>query len=629
MSTAESPVLNDNSALEQLAAEPDRRLFPLLGRADAMLPLVVVLSFLPALYALANRTLTEPGAWQGLLSLECLAARDLSEFVDPAGSDPAQPLRFQAPLMNWLTAFSMWLFGVGQTAGLVAPAYFCTAGLVVAAYVFARRLGGEQLGLMSAVLLAFNPRILQGAQEPLPQSAAVLFATLALAGMIAHWQKSSAVASYRLLLAGIALGMCLLAGGIVAPVIVLVVFFHVLLWKAVVWRRSGLRLVWDRSRLSRRTALRSAAVFAATGFAVGGWHLMFMGTRYGAEFWRGWAAAGTEPSPLSEQPLVRASLAEVALDLSRLALPLSGLALVGLFGIVRDLRHDDEDPGKRHRGLLVIWVGIALCAWIICPGARRPGSPTVQVWETLLAVSLVISAAAGFLEIAERRIGYLASAAAMILPLANAALLFDRASAEPARTGRWFTLWGAQFSLGGALALAILAVGAVAVVRLIAARAARRAALMTTLLLATVFANCLWGALAVRRTSGADRQLAEIRAGLAPLKSVESCTFVSLSAPEEQQRLHPPAQLAFVVRSLWPAAEMSYAGSWEEASPTRRANSEPNGNGVSVLIAWFPRGRNRPAAPAGALTTLAPAFLYRSFEVVAYSFREQSPKPGP
>ena len=36
-------------------------------------------------------------------------------------------------------------------------------------------------------------------------------AVLALAGAVAHWQKSSSLASVQLLLGGIALGLCLLA----------------------------------------------------------------------------------------------------------------------------------------------------------------------------------------------------------------------------------------------------------------------------------------------------------------------------------------------------------------------------------------------------------------------------------
>src|SRR5262245_32976872 len=157
--TTLSPATIDDKTIGQLAAEPERPVIPLLNQAEAMVPLVVVLAFLPALYALNYRTLTEPGAWEGLISLRCLEAANLAEFVDPAALDPQNPYRFHPPLTNWLTAAGMSLAGVENDAGRLAAAYLCTGGLVLAGYVLARRFGGEALGLITAGLLAFHPRI--------------------------------------------------------------------------------------------------------------------------------------------------------------------------------------------------------------------------------------------------------------------------------------------------------------------------------------------------------------------------------------------------------------------------------------------------------------------------------------
>ena len=43
--------------------------------------------------------------------------------------------------------------------------------------------------------------------------------------------------------------------------------------------------------------------------------------------------------------------------------------------------------------------------------------------------------------------------------------------------------------------------------------------------------NCLWGAVAVRRTNAGDRELDDLRAGLSKLTQVDRCTFVALSSP--------------------------------------------------------------------------------------------------
>ena len=253
------PAAIDDGTLRRLAREPARPLFPLLAKAEAMVPLVVVFAFLPALYAVENRTLSETGAWEGLIGLRCFAAANFSDLVDPAVLAPGNPLRYEPPLASWLTALSMTAFGVRQAAGLVAPAYLCTAGLIVAGYILGRRLGGEALGLVTAMLLAFNPQVLAGAQEPVPQSAGCLFAVLALAGAVAHWQKSSAVMSYQLLLGGIALGLCLLTAGPMAAAIVVIILIYAVWWKLDARFRNHAEITRDRSQFHRRTAFRSNA----------------------------------------------------------------------------------------------------------------------------------------------------------------------------------------------------------------------------------------------------------------------------------------------------------------------------------------------------------------------------------
>ena len=465
--------------LEQLAAEPARPLFPLLDHADAMIPFVVVLAFLPALYAVANRTLTEPGACLGLAGLKCLASRRSSGFVRPSfvvspgesnleqSLRPGRPFRFEHPLMIWLTALAMKVFGIGNIAGLVAAAYLCTAGLLIASYILAKRLGGERLGLITVLLLAFNPQVLQGAQEPVPQSAANLFALLSLAGLVVHWQKSSAFVSYPLLLAGIALGVCLLAGGPVAIAVMLIVVVYVLCWKLEAWQRGRSGIVWDRSQSCCKTALRSTLVLAATAFAFGGWAVLLPASRFGVDFWSEWLAGPGTMSVAFEPEPTRASFSAAFGKINRLAVPVLSLALLGLTAIVRDLWRADEDPGKRHRGLLLVWGAVALFAWLLF---SRPGPgnfPMLEVWETLLTIPLVIAAALGLIEIAERRIGFLPSLSVGILALADAALWGclrlenAHAGSQPADSAN-IGGWGMAIVVSLALAAAGMALAAFA-----------------------------------------------------------------------------------------------------------------------------------------------------------------------
>ena len=629
--------------LEQLAAEPARPVFPLLNQADAMIPLIVILAFLPALYALANRTLTEPGARLGLAGLKTLAAADASELIDPASVDtyqvtrnetslePVRSLRFQPPLMRWLTALSMRAFGIGNTAGLVAAAYLCTAGLLVAAYVLARRLGGERLGFVTVLLLAFNPHILQGAQEPLPQSATALFAVLTLAGLVVHWQKSSAFVSYPLLLAGIALGICLLAGGPVAPAILFIVLTYVCCWKFEAWQRCRSGVVWHRSQFSRRTALRSTLILAATGFALAGWTVLLLSSRHGIDFWREWLAGPPLPAAVA-QPPARSWLFAATWELNRLAVPVFGLVLVGLASIVRDYWYADEDPARQHRGILPVWMLVALLAWLQLGGPVSGGATFFKVWETLLTVPLTIAAALGLIEIAERRVGFLLSLTICVLALVDAALWGRMGgpggldSAQPERRlADIVDEWGLTSVL-----LVLLTVAATGIALAIFAGAVekRRRIVLAGVLTTLVLVNCLWGAMAVRQTNSGDRELDELRTGLSRVPHVDRLTFVALSAPGKAALIQPPAQLVYVLSSLWPQAETKFSGSWESAMPAAGSTAAQVEPGVSVFIAWSPRGRLRGTAPDTVLKTAPAPFLFQGLEVVVYVRDREPPVPA-
>jgi 4-amino-4-deoxy-L-arabinose transferase-like glycosyltransferase len=604
----------DDDEIGQLAAEPERPLFPLLARAEAMIPLVVVLAFLPPLYAVRHRTLTATGAWEGLLSQRYLAVANLADAVDSAQLAPHNPLRFQPPLMNWLTALSRRLFGVGNAMAIVAPAYLCTAGLIVAGYVLARRIGGEPLGLVAAALLAFNPLILDGAQEAVPQSLVCLLAVLSLAGIAAHWQESADVVSYPLLLGGLSLGLCLLAGGPVALAVVVILLVYALLWKVFAWlqvRRRGSR---ERSPFHRRPAIRSIAMLAATAFAVGGWYPLLMSARYGRDFWVGWWTTGGARA-LEGAPWTALFL-EGAWELNRLALPVFGLALVGLIGIIRDLYRAEQDPTRQHRGLLVVWIAAALATWIFAAGPARTETAGARTWEAFLAVPVVIAAAMGLLDIAERRISFLLSLAFGLLAVGGAALMAGQYWKGPPGDEEMLELWGLNVSLPNLATLAILAGGGMILARFALGRDRRQRLVLTGLLAVIVLANCAWGIFGVRRANAGDRELEELRSGLARLPAMNACTFVALAPAENADPAQPPPALVYVVGCVWPQAGMRFTTSWEGAAD--QLATEPSATPATVFVSWSPRGRPRSAAPSAGLKSAAAPFHYQDLEIVAY-----------
>jgi 4-amino-4-deoxy-L-arabinose transferase-like glycosyltransferase len=473
------------------------------------------------------------------------------------------------------------------------------------------------LGLVSAALLAFNPCVLAGAQEPLPQSPAAMLAMLSLAGLIAHWQKSATVTSYQLLLGGIALGGCLLAGGPVALAVVLSVVLYILWWKldARFRRRAG--LVRDRSEFHRRTAFRSAGILLATGFAVGGWYLLLMSSRHGRLFWQAWiniAATGPATSRSASGPV---SFFECIRELNQLALPFLGLAFLGFIGIVRDWYRGDEDSLRQYRGILPVWTAVAFVAWILSGAAGRSGRSDAALWDTMLTVPLVIAAAVGLIEVIERRVGFLAALAVGLLTLADAAILTGQSLSE---SGESLMTWlpGLSAKASGVGILMVLGVCGIALFRFAGRNDIRRRIVLTGLLLVVVTVSAVWGALAVRRTNQGDSELDAMRAAAARLSGVANCTFVWLAPRDGEDALLPPAQLTFLLASLWPGAEIRYMNFWDDAVAKSVGGPPPDETPLEVFAAWSPRGRVRGSPPSAGLRSAAPPFHFRDVEMVLY-----------
>jgi len=602
-----APPLVDDSWLGRLAVDPRRPLLPVLRHADAMGSWVVVLAFLPTLYAVANRTLTEAGAQQGLVALQCLGARNLNEFIDPAVSGAPPWLAYQPLLMSWFTALSLWLFGVGHSAGHVASAYLCTAGLIISTYLLARRLGGERLGLLSALLLAFNPYVLKLAQEPVSQSAAAMFALLSMAATVAHWQKSSAQASLRLLFGGISLGLCLLSGGPVAVVVSAMLLIHAAWWRFGGWRRQPSVSTFELVPRGRRTAVRSVLILTATGFAVGGWRCLLMGSRYGIDFWVTWLGADENLTARADAGWL--STLESA---NALVLPLALLALVGLVTLIREQLHPDDDFIRRHRSLLIIWLAISgvLWAW---RGANQVEVGSIgEFWRIMFIVPLSISAAVGLVGIVDREVPFgvvLAIGAATLLDVVVCGV-FGGASREGL----------AGHGLAGRIiiiAALVLPVAAALVGGLGGAGEAWQRRILTGVVLGIVAVNSVWGGLAVRRTSYGDRELDDLRSGLSRLTNVGRWTLVTPAANDTPPAA-PPAQLLYTLRRVWPKAEMLRVDSWTAVVTQIDGARGATSPGAHLVVIFSPQGQPRPAVPAGLLRAAAPPFIYRRHEIATY-----------
>lgn len=600
----------DDRTLLQLAVEPARPLFPLLRNAGAMTPLVVLLAFLPAIYAFENRTWTDLGSRWGLQSLQRRAARDLNEFVDPGHVDPATPYKWQPPLMGCMNAFCLRIWKPSIEASLGVTACLCTAGLIAAAYALSRRLGGERLGLLTSLLLAANPEVLKMAQEPFPHAASLMFSVLCLWGVVAHWQESTEFVSLRLLFAGIALGLCLLAGGPMVFGVLAALVLHILWRKFAAHRGSRDNSGQTDPSFRIWNELGTLGVVAATAFALSGWWNLMMSSRYGVEFWRAWFSWTSPLSPREPLEFVTVGLTSIAEQLNLWMLPLISLSLLAGFRIVQDNCRGDRADGQ-HRFLLLAWMFAGIVIWSGIQRVFAFDRLAEGAWQPFVVLPLVMLAAIGMLEIVERRVSFQVALATLLVACAEIPWMAERAyqhvNSAPYQTPAWPVILTTVGVLG------ILAAGLVWIARGHAVREWRILMLLMLLVLTTTFARGAW---CVRRTTSDDRALVALRTALLRIQGVRNCTLVSAQAalPNPSDSLPP---VMYLVRSIWPDARVSQASSWEMA--VAQVSSAATGDqGAQVVVAWGIKGQPSLPGASFVMKPIGPLYHFRGFEIAAY-----------
>src|SRR5262249_20533809 len=163
------------------------------------------------------------------------------------------------------------------------------------------------------------------------------------------------------------------------------------------------------------------------------------------------------PAGAAAQLKGQAWLMDTLWEFNRLALPLLGMSLLGFVTIFRDRFRQDDDPARQHRGLLVVWVVVALPAWLISRGFLDTDAPFVRTWETLLAIPLVITAALALIEIAERRINFSIALVFGLLSVAGTAIYMDQRVTGGTARAAIPIFAGMHLSPGGAALLAVIA----------------------------------------------------------------------------------------------------------------------------------------------------------------------------
>ncbi|HET6323317.1 MAG TPA: hypothetical protein VFG04_01360, partial [Planctomycetaceae bacterium] len=336
-------IVVDDARLLQLAAHRPKDAFPILERAASLTPLVLVLTFLPGIVALQAATLSERDAQWRLKGLEVSTVPSIFDAVDPAAASSVTLLKFQPPLSTWFSAAAdRWLPFDAHALPLFD--YLSAASLIPACFFCMSRLAGRRVGFITAALAAFHGTFLEQYQHAGPNALAVSAALFAFWGFFGHLWLANELVSIDLLIGGLSLGVCLLAGGPLAIVVVIVLLLASLLRiepyvgsRQGGLGRSGATTVSPRGRRLWSTwhAVRSLGVMTATAFAAGGWWELMMLYSYGRAFATGWLfAMPTSPNVAldPDDPLHVARIAQqICGELLSAGGALAGLTVLGLW----------------------------------------------------------------------------------------------------------------------------------------------------------------------------------------------------------------------------------------------------------------------------------------------------------
>ncbi len=371
-------------------------------RSGTFFPLVVLAAVLPGLYALNWWNLTPPGPWWGMRGLAVLEGHviDQSPAADalrPAMESKAfKAVALQPPLYAWLEAVGLGLGSDRAPSATVLPSYLAGVLIVLLIYWHGRLWRGSGVGLVAAVLTAFNPHLLIQMKEASPATLALAATLAAMYAYGRHFRADACRARFDLrgrgaswvVLGGLALGLALLSMGVIGLLSIPVVVLHQ------AYLRSELAPMERRSRpwygWWNNPSLMAGSIALGIGLLIAGpWYLQMLGG-HGREFL---AALLNPPDPLGwERPTLLARLN----DLAPATLPLA------LFAVARSIKAaliSERDDRATIGGIFwVFWLAVAALA-----PATWAGGPQTALGLFLLA-PLNLLAAQAISDLAARRV---------------------------------------------------------------------------------------------------------------------------------------------------------------------------------------------------------------------------------
>ncbi len=371
------------------------------ARSAMFFPLVVLAAVLPGLYALNWWNLTPPGPWWGLRGLAVLDGHVVDQSPAAATLRPALEARafravaLQPPLYAWLEALGLAVGTDHAPSATVLPSYIAGGLIVLLAYWHGQLWRGSGVGLVAAILTAFNPRLLIQMKEASPATLAVAATLAALYAYGRHFRVGAGTARFDLrgggaswmVAGGLALGAALLAMGPVGLLCIPAVVLHQ------AYLRSDMAPAERQARpwyaWWNNASLMAGAIALAIAVAVAAPWYVAMASSHGRAFF---AALINPPDPLGWE---RPGLLSRLNDLAPATLP---MALFAVARVVRlALTSERDDRGTIGVIFWSLWLAVAA----LVPAVWVGGPQTAMGLFLLVPLNLLAAQAVG--DLASRR----------------------------------------------------------------------------------------------------------------------------------------------------------------------------------------------------------------------------------
>ncbi len=576
----------DDAQLLQMSQTRVQQLFPVLRRADSLQPLVYLLALLPGIFAFYHRTFDADSALWGLHALDMLPVN----HPMPGGDGTAAPhdlLRYQPPLGPWLTSLMLTIMGPANSLALLSVSYLATAGLVGTAYGLVRQLEGSRTAFLAALLIALHPAIIGLTQSAAPTAPGLMLAMGTLWGYVAHLQSTSTIVSLPLLLAGMALGGCLLAGGPLALLVLVTLLIF-----TIGRREKSPRTRTDRHERSIARKghgdLIALLILTLLAGAVGGWWVILMAWQHGRPFFDSWFLGISADATLPTTASTATSGPFGFLTSARFVWPLGLFAGYSLLGAGRAIRKALRSPSSAEAAraqFLLSWAGAAMfvCLVTLWTSSRSLliSPPVVAfltgLWYRWLLLAALVLAAQAINAITLREVGV---GTAIGIAYATLVASFVTWLAIPAEPLQLITI------IQRSLLLLLLGVAVVWLGTSPRVRDSRQRLIVSCVLAGLFLFHAIEGLRTSRHERPDDQALAGLRrevAARAPLGTV-------IVASEQPL----PPQLLYTLRSLAPAARLLQRESFDAAMAIALEDPEHT-TGPMFLLDWA-KGEARPAA---------------------------------